>query len=53
LFNNHIIVAGSIKIESLIFSCVYILNGKPVRKRPLVRPRHRWEDTRMPLREVG
>jgi hypothetical protein len=31
-----------------------ILIGKPERKRPLGRPRHRWEDdTRMDLREWG
>ena len=31
-----------------------VLVGKPERKRPLGRPRHRWEDNiRMDLREVG
>jgi hypothetical protein len=31
-----------------------ILVGKPERKRPLGRPRRRWEDnTRMDLREIG
>jgi hypothetical protein len=31
-----------------------ILVRKPERKRPLVRPRHRWEDgIRMDLREIG
>jgi len=31
-----------------------ILVGKPERKRPLGRPRHRWEDNiKMDLREVG
>jgi hypothetical protein len=31
-----------------------ILVGKPERKRPLGRPRHRWEDgNRMDLREIG
>jgi hypothetical protein len=31
-----------------------ILVGKPEGKRPLGRPRHRWEDsTRMDLREIG
>jgi hypothetical protein len=30
------------------------LVGKPERKRPLGRPRHRWEDNiRMDLREIG
>jgi len=35
--------------------CVYrILVGKPDRKRPLGRPRHRWEDNiKMDLQEVG
>jgi hypothetical protein len=31
-----------------------VLMGKPEGKRPLERPRHRWEDRiRMDLREVG
>jgi hypothetical protein len=31
-----------------------VLVGKPERKRPLGRPRHRWEDNiRMDLQEVG
>jgi hypothetical protein len=31
-----------------------VLVGKPKGKRPLVRPRHRWEDgTKMDLREIG
>jgi hypothetical protein len=31
-----------------------VLVGKPEGKRPLVRPRHRWEDgIRMDLREIG
>ena len=31
-----------------------ILAGKPTGKRPLGRPRHRWEDTiRMDLKELG
>jgi hypothetical protein len=31
-----------------------VLVGKPERKRPLGRPRHRWEDgIRMDLREIG
>jgi hypothetical protein len=31
-----------------------VLVGKPERKRPLGRPRHRWEDgIRMDLRETG
>ena len=31
-----------------------ILTGKPTRKRPLGRPRHRWEDNiRMDLEEIG
>ena len=36
-------------------SVVYrVLVGKPDGKRPLVRPRHRWEDnTKMDLQEVG
>jgi hypothetical protein len=29
------------------------LVGKPDRKRPLVRPRHRWEDVRMDFQHVG
>jgi hypothetical protein len=34
---------------------IYIVSvGKPERKRPLGRPRHRWEDnTEMVLRETG
>jgi hypothetical protein len=31
-----------------------VLVGKPERKRPLVRPRHRWEDgIKMDLSEIG
>jgi hypothetical protein len=31
-----------------------VLVGKPARKRPLGRPRHRWEDNiKMDLQEVG
>ena len=31
-----------------------VLVGKPERKRPLLRPRHRWEDNiKMYLQEVG
>jgi hypothetical protein len=30
-----------------------ILVGKPEEKRPLGRPRRRWEDIRMDLRETG
>jgi hypothetical protein len=31
-----------------------VLMGKPEGKRPLVKPRHRWEDgIRMDLREIG
>jgi hypothetical protein len=29
------------------------LVGKPKRRRPLGRPRHRWEDVRMDLQDVG
>jgi hypothetical protein len=33
---------------------VYVLVDKPEGKRPLGRPRHRWEDNiRMDLREIG
>jgi len=30
-----------------------VLVGKPEGKRPLGRPRHRWEDIKMDIREVG
>ena len=30
-----------------------ILTGKPTGKRPLGRPRRRWEDIRMNLKEIG
>ena len=34
--------------------CIQSFSGKPEGKRPLGRPRHRWEDNiRMDLREVG
>ena len=34
--------------------CIWILVGKPEGRRPLGRPRRRWEDNiRMDLREVG
>jgi hypothetical protein len=33
---------------------IMVLVGKPERKRPLGRPRHRWEDNiKMALQEVG
>jgi hypothetical protein len=31
----------------------WVLVGKPKGKKPLGRPRHRWEDIRMDLQEVG
>jgi hypothetical protein len=35
-------------------SAFKILTGKPTNKRPLGRPRHRWEDNiRMDLKEIG
>ena len=35
-------------------SAYKILTGKPIGKRPLGRPRHRWEDNiRMDLEEIG
>jgi len=30
-----------------------VLVGKPEGKKPLDRPRHRWEDTKMDLQKVG
>jgi hypothetical protein len=30
-----------------------VLVGNPERKRPLGRPRHRWEDIKIDLQEVG
>ena len=34
--------------------CFVILTGKPTGKRPLGRPRHRWEDNiRMNLEDIG
>jgi hypothetical protein len=34
--------------------CTKVLVGKPEGKRPLVRPRRRWEDgVKMDLREIG
>jgi hypothetical protein len=35
-------------------SAIKILSGTPARKRPLGRPRRRWEDNiRMDLKEIG
>ena len=35
-------------------SAIKILTGTPAQKRPLGRPRHRWEDNiRMDLKEIG
>ena len=35
-------------------SALKIPSGKPTRKRPLGRPRHKWEDNiRMDLKEIG
>ena len=41
--------------EGLLITClVRILTGKPTGKRPLGRPRRRWEDNiRMYLEEIG
>jgi hypothetical protein len=34
--------------------CLQVLVGRPEGKRPLGRPRHRWEDNiKMDLREIG
>ena len=34
--------------------CIQVLVGKPEGKRPLGRPRHRWEDNiKVDLKEVG
>jgi hypothetical protein len=38
----------------MLVICTYkILVGKPKGKRALRRPRHKWEDIRMVLREIG
>ena len=34
-------------------SALKILTGKPTGKRPLGRPRRRWEDSRMDLKEIS
>ena len=36
-----------------MLSSVMQLTGKPTEKRSLGRPRHRWEDIRMNLKEIG
>jgi hypothetical protein len=33
--------------------CIQLLVGRPEGRRPLGRPRRRWEDIKMDLREVG
>ena len=45
---------GSIMTNFIVHSAFKILAGKPTGKRPLGRPRHRWEDNiRMDLKEIG
>ena len=40
--------------NSRVFVCVCVLIGKPTGKRPLGRPRRRWEgNIRMDLKEIG
>ena len=41
-------------MTDMVRTCSNVLVGKPERKRPLGRPRRRWEDNiKMDLREVG
>jgi hypothetical protein len=41
-------------VFQILLNAYSILFGKPERKRPLRRPRHRWEDNiRMDLMEIG
>jgi hypothetical protein len=47
-------MSGACSTDGKMKNAYSILVGKYERKRPLGRPRHRWEDnTRMDLREVG
>jgi hypothetical protein len=45
--------AGHVEHMGEVRNAYSILFGKPDRKRPLGRPRHRWKDIRMDLREIG
>ena len=43
-----------LQIIMSVFQMMWVLVGKPERKRPLGRPRRRWEDNiKMDLKEVG
>ena len=46
--------AGHVAIMEEVRSAFKILTGKPTGKRPLGKPRRRWEDNiRMDLEEIG
>ena len=47
-------MGGTCRTYGAIQKCIQSLVGKPESKRPLGRPRRRWEDNiKMDLREVG
>jgi hypothetical protein len=47
-------LAGHVARMEECSSAFKVLTGKPMGKRPLGRPRHRWEDNiRMDLEEIG
>ena len=45
--------AGHVERMEQFRNAYRVLVGKPESKRPLGRPRRRWEDIKMDLREVG
>ena len=54
LKSRRLIWAGHVERVEQSRNAYRVLVGKPEGKRPLGRPRHRWEDDiRMDLREVG
>jgi len=46
-------LGGACSTHGEMINAYKILVGKPERKKPLGRSRHRWEDIRMSLRKMG
>jgi hypothetical protein len=51
--SRRMIWAGHVAFMGAKRNACRILVGKPEGKRPLGRPRHRWEDINMNVREIG
>jgi hypothetical protein len=46
-------IGGAFSAHERDENCVQILIRKPEGKRPPRRPKHRWEDIKMDLKEIG